>query len=81
MTRQFTIRVLVVLGASLLLWASAFAGIRAGLRAYSPGQLAVFRFVVASITLGVYAGLAHFRRPEWRDVPGLTMSGIIGISF
>jgi len=81
MRPQFTIRVLLVLGATLLLWASAFAGIRAGLRAYSPGQLAVLRFIVASLTLAVYAGLAHFRRPEWRDVPGLTLSGIIGITF
>jgi drug/metabolite transporter (DMT)-like permease len=81
MKPQFTIRVLLVLGATLLLWASAFAGIRAGLRAYSPGQLAVLRFIVASITLAVYAGLAHFRWPEWRDVPGLALSGIIGITF
>ncbi len=81
MRPQFTTRVLLVLGASLLLWASAFAGIRAALHAYSPGQLAVLRFIVASVTLAVYAGLAHFRRPEWRDVPGLALSGIIGITF
>ena len=28
---------------TLLLWASAFAGIRAGLEAYTPGQLALLR--------------------------------------
>jgi drug/metabolite transporter (DMT)-like permease len=80
-TQRFTTRALFVLAATLLLWASAFAGIRAGLRAYSPGQLAVLRFLVASTTLAIYAGIAHFRRPALRDLPGLIVSGIIGITF
>lgn len=81
MTSRFTTRVLLVLAATLVLWASAFAGIRAGLQAYSPGQLAVLRFLIASAVLAIYASSAHFRRPQWRDVPGLVVSGIIGISF
>ncbi|SPE44248.1 Uncharacterized transporter YdfC [Candidatus Sulfotelmatobacter sp. SbA7] len=81
MRALFTIRALLALAAALVLWASAFAGIRAGLRAYSPGQLAVLRFVVASSVLVVYASLAHFRRPKGRDIPGFLLSGIIGISF
>jgi drug/metabolite transporter (DMT)-like permease len=79
--QQSTTRALLALGATLVLWASAFAGIRAGLHAYSPGQLAVLRFVVASLTLAVYAGVAHFRRPKLHDIPGLTLCGIIGITF
>jgi drug/metabolite transporter (DMT)-like permease len=71
----------MALAAALLLWASAFAGIRAGLRAYSPGQLAVLRFGVASLVLAVYASVAHFRRPEGRDIFGFVLSGIIGITF
>ena len=81
MTSRFPTRALLALAATLVLWASAFAGIRAGLHAYSPGQLAVLRFVVASFVLAVYASVAHFRRPQWRDIPGLVLSGIIGISF
>ncbi len=81
MTQRFTTRALLALAATLALWASAFAGIRAGLQAYSPGQLAVLRFLVASMTLAIYAGAAHFRRPALRDVPGLILSGIIGITF
>lgn len=81
MTARFTTRALLALAAALLLWASAFAGIRAGLRAYSPGQLAVLRFVVASAVLALYASVAHFRRPKGRDIPGFLLSGIIGISF
>jgi drug/metabolite transporter (DMT)-like permease len=78
---RFTSRTLVALGVALILWASAFAGIRAGLRAYSPGHLAILRFLVASAVLAVYAAIAHFRRPEMRDLPGLAVSGAVGITF
>lgn len=78
---RFTTRTLIALGVALVLWASAFAGIRAGLRAYSPSHLAILRFLVASLVLAIYAAIAHFRRPEMRDLPGLTLSGAIGITF
>lgn len=80
MTSRFPIRVLLALAVSLVLWASAFAGIRAGLRNYSPGQVALLRFLTASLALGMYATVAHFRRPEKRDLPGLIFSGIVGIT-
>ena len=78
---RFTSRTLIALGFALVLWASAFAGIRAGLRGYGPANLAVLRFLVASAVLAVYAAVAHFRRPATRDIPGLIFSGAIGISF
>jgi drug/metabolite transporter (DMT)-like permease len=78
---RFTSRTLFALGFTLVIWASAFAGIRAGLRAYSPANLAVLRFLVASSVLAIYAGIAHFRRPELRDLPGLALTGLIGITF
>ena len=78
---RFTTRTLFALGAALALWASAFAGIRAGLHAYSPAHLAILRFLVASLVLAIYAGIAHFRRPAMRDLPGLALTGAIGITF
>ena len=78
---RFTSRTLCALAFTLVVWASAFAGIRAGLRAYSPSNLAVLRFLIASLVLAIYAGVAHFRRPELRDLPGLAISGAVGISF
>ena len=74
-------RVLVALVFTLVVWASAFAGIRAGLRAYSPADLAIVRFLIASAALALYAGIAHFRRPEMRDLPGLALTGAVGIAF
>ena len=78
---RFTSRTILALAFTLVVWASAFAGIRAGLRAYAPANLAVLRFLVASSVLAVYATVAHFRRPKLRDVPGLILTGAIGITF
>ncbi len=78
---RFTSRTLFALALTLVLWASAFAGIRAGLRAYSPANLAILRFLIASSVLAIYAAVAHFRRPMLRDVPGLILTGCIGITF
>ncbi|MGA7293862.1 MAG: DMT family transporter [Terriglobales bacterium] len=78
---RFTSRTLATLTFALVIWASAFAGIRAGLQAYSPANLAILRFLVASTVLAIYAGIAHFRRPETRDIPGLILTGAIGITF
>jgi drug/metabolite transporter (DMT)-like permease len=78
---RFTTRTLIALVIALVLWASAFAGIRAGLRAYPPAHLAILRFLVASLVLAIYAAVVHFRRPQLRDLPGLAVTGAIGITF
>src|ERR1700688_2576729 len=78
---RFTARIIFALRFTLIVWASAFAGIRAGLRGYSPANLAILRFLIASLVLAIYAGIAHFRRPELRDIPGLVLTGAIGITF
>jgi len=78
---RHTSRTFFALAFTLVVWASAFAGIRAGLRAYSPANLAILRFLIASLVLAIYAAIAHFRRPELRDLPGLAFTGAIGISF
>jgi drug/metabolite transporter (DMT)-like permease len=78
---RFTPRFILALVFTLALWASAYAGIRAGLRAYGPANLAVLRFLVASIVLAIYAAIAHFRRPKARDLPGLIFTGVVGITF
>ncbi len=68
------------LGITLVFWASAFAGIRAGLRSYTPGHLALFRFLVASMVLVAYAPVKRLRLPEVKDVPAIMLLGFLGIS-
>ncbi len=65
---------------SLLLWASAFAGIRAGLESYGPGQVALLRFATASAAFLVYATLTRMRAPDPRDLPRIALAGFLGIT-
>jgi drug/metabolite transporter (DMT)-like permease len=81
MKPKFPTRALIALCVALGFWASAFAGIRAGLHAYPPAHLALFRYLIASCVLAIYARFAHVRFPEWRDVPGLILAGSLGITF
>lgn len=66
--------------AAVALWASAFVGIRAALRAYSPEHLALLRYIVASGVLVAIAPVAGIRRPALRDLPGVFVTGLIGIA-
>ncbi|WP_315941259.1 DMT family transporter [Deinococcus sp. Marseille-Q6407] len=64
---------------TILFWASAFAGVRAGLQAFGPGPLALYRFGVASLALGAYALIARIPPPPLRlllPVAGVSLVGI-----
>ena len=73
-------RTLAAVGTTLVLWASAFAGIRAGLEGYEPGHLAVLRLVVASLVLLTYALVTRMRLPAVRDLPMLCLVGLLGFT-
>jgi drug/metabolite transporter (DMT)-like permease len=66
---------------TILFWASAFAGIREGLRAFSPEHLALYRFLVASVLLGVYALLMRFPLPSLADAGRILAVSFCGISL
>ena len=74
-------RVLAALAVTTVLWASAFAGIRAGLEAYGPGQVALIRFLAASAVLAGYAALAGMRLPERRDLPAVFLAGFLAFTL
>ncbi len=73
-------RTLAALAVTILFWASAFAGIRAALEGYTPGQLALLRFLVASFVLGGYAFLRRMPLPAPRDWPAFFVLGFLGIT-
>jgi len=64
----------------LILWASAFAGIRLGLRGFGPGELALLRFIIASMSLLVYGLVTRLPLPAIRDVPVLFLMGFLGFT-
>lgn len=65
---------------TLILWASAFPGIRAGLAGYEPAHLVVLRFLVASLALLLIAPFARVRVPQRRHLPHLLLLGGVGIT-
>ena len=65
---------------TLLLWASAFAGIKAGLSAYTPGQLALLRFLVGSASMALFARLKGFGLPDRKDIPRIMGVGFLGFT-
>lgn len=70
----------IAIATTLLLWASAFAGIRAALQGYGPGQLALLRFLIASAVLAAYGAAIRMRLPARRDLPGIALMGFLGIT-
>lgn len=59
---------------------SAFVGIRIGLTSYSPGSLALLRFLIASACmLLLQARLSSQKRIPWSERLPLICTGVVGI--
>ncbi len=71
---------LAALAATVVLWASAYAGIRVGLAEYGPGQVALFRLLTASVVLALYALVTRMRLPEVRDLPAVLLLGFLAFA-
>lgn len=79
--RTFDIRAYGAAALTVILWASAFPGIRAALPYYNPFHVALLRYATASIVLGVYAIFTRMRLPQWRDLPRFALLGLVGIAY
>lgn len=78
----FDNRVWIAIGTTVIAFASAFAAGRAALRGgYSPEHITVLRFLIASACLIVIALIQRMPLPRWRDLPILTLMGILGFSL
>ena len=65
---------------AVFLWASAFVGIRIGLTSYTPGSLALFRFLIASLCMVVvYLRQSSCQKIPWSDRLQLGLLGVAGI--
>ncbi len=80
MTTARDSKTILAISVTLLLWASAFAGIKAGLSAYSPGQLALLRFLVGSAAMVFFARLKGFGLPRREDIPRILLVGFLGFT-
>src|SRR5215216_1338024 len=74
-------RLLAAVVASVVFGASAYAAIGAALASYSPGPLALFRMLVASVALAVYAAFSRMRLPRRRDLPAVALAGLFAFAI
>ena len=65
----------------ILCWAYSPIGIRIGLQAYEPGQLALLRFLIASAFMAVVAGFKGISLPRLSDLPLLALLGFFAVSL
>jgi drug/metabolite transporter (DMT)-like permease len=63
--------------ATVVLWASAFVGIRAAGRELSPGSLALARLAIGSVALGTLTLVRRQPLPRRADLPGLLLCGLL----
>jgi drug/metabolite transporter (DMT)-like permease len=64
----------------LLMWSSAFAGVRAAAPAYSSGAMALLRFATASLCALTYLIATRAGLPQRRDLPAILIGGLIGFT-
>ena len=72
-------RTIIALGIAILLWSSSFAAVRASLQDFTPGHIALFRFLIASVLLAVSALTTHIKLPRLKDIPVIFVLGFLGV--
>jgi drug/metabolite transporter (DMT)-like permease len=72
---------LLAIFAAVIFWASSYPAIRVALVAYTPTQVAFLRYLVASVSLFVYALVVQMPLPKIEDLPGIALSGLLGFTL
>jgi len=62
---------------TVMLWASAFVGIRSAGHHFSPGALALGRLFIGSVALTAVALVRREGLPARRDLPGIALCGVL----
>ncbi|QXG62817.1 DMT family transporter, partial [Bacillus spizizenii] len=79
--RKKTVQMIISNSLMIGLWASAFPGIRAGLEGYTPEHLALFRLLIGSMALLLFAVLTQIRLPDMKDIPVIFLLGFLGFAL
>jgi drug/metabolite transporter (DMT)-like permease len=75
--RETNPRVLLAAGVSVLVWSSAFVGIRYAGRQLDPGALALGRLLVGSLALGALVLVRREPMPPRRALAGIAICGLL----
>ena len=66
---------------AIVVWSSSFAAIAYGLRAFTPAELSLLRFLIASAVLVVPVAMGLVKLPPKRDWPAILALGFSGITL
>jgi drug/metabolite transporter (DMT)-like permease len=66
---------------TITLWASAFVAVRFTIEQYTPGNLALLRYITASIVLIPVVIKKKIKIPVLKDLPLIILLGLLGITF
>lgn len=73
-------RVMAAFMMTVLIWGSAFPGIKVGLQSFSPEHLALFRMLIASGALILLSWVRRIELPDIKDVPVILLLGFLGFT-
>ncbi|MDQ0653048.1 DMT family transporter [Pseudomonas cedrina] len=73
------LKLTLVIASVILCWAYSPIGVHMGLRSYSPGHLALLRFLIASLFMAAVALVTGIGRPRLGDMPWLMVLSFFGV--
>lgn len=79
--KHLSIKVSLAISVTIILWASAFVGIRAALPDYPPIELAAFRYIVASVVLIPFAYYRKIKLPKSEDIVCIAFTAFFGFTL
>src|SRR5690625_3026095 len=74
-------KIFIAYSLAVILWGSAFPGIRVALESYTPFHLSLLRMVIATLALLIFAITVKMRIPEKKDIPIILLLGFLGFSI
>ncbi|WP_068984442.1 MULTISPECIES: DMT family transporter [Lysinibacillus] len=80
MLKTLDIKIISAHFITIILWASAFPGIRVALTAYSPEHISLLRLLVGSFILIIIAIITKTPLPALKDIPIILFLGFLGFT-
>ncbi|MED1411116.1 DMT family transporter [Bacillus paramycoides] len=79
--KKWEFRIVCAHAFTILIWGTAFPGIRMGLEAYTPEHLTLLRLLIASLILLLFSFIYKLRLPDLKDIPVIFIFGALGFTI
>ncbi|NWK69653.1 DMT family transporter [Bacillus paramycoides] len=79
--KKWDFRIVCAHAFTILIWGTAFPGIRMGLEAYTPEHLTLLRLLIASLILLLFSFIYKLRLPDFKDIPVIFIFGALGFTI